>query len=148
MRDMLLQKIVASSSSAAQIRFGFILSWMQNDVIEFSLMALSVFSLLLTYWTISASRVHVLGNHVTWVWCIETVLKKCSYIILFSSLYSLCWCWLVYPYRNRYGFLQPDSKCVTVPIPCCKQKCLHLWDPEVTTWMLMAIVVSFSLNPN
>lgn len=40
MKDILLQKVVphlASSSSAAQIRFEFILSWMQTDVVEFSL---------------------------------------------------------------------------------------------------------------
>lgn len=46
-----------------------------NDVIEFSLMALSVFSLLLTYWTISASRVHHL--------CLETTSLEFDVLRLF-----------------------------------------------------------------
>ena len=51
-RDRLLQKIMyypASGSPAVQIRFEFILSWMQTDVVEFS-----VFNPLLVYGTISA----------------------------------------------------------------------------------------------
>lgn len=52
MRGTLLQKIVsclASSCSTAPVRFGFILSGMQADIVEFSLRALSVFNPLLTY---------------------------------------------------------------------------------------------------
>lgn len=75
MRHMLLQQTVSyivSSSSAAQIRFGFILSWMWTDAIEFSLMALSVFNPLFTY---SASRVHHL--------CLETTLLEFGLLRLF-----------------------------------------------------------------
>lgn len=131
---MLLKKIVSclvSSSSAGQIRFGFILSCMQTDVTELSHRFVSLQSIahLLNFLCCQGSS-PMLREHLTWVWCIETIQKKCSYIILFSSSYSLCWYWLVYPNRNWYVFLQSDSECVSTLTPCCEQKCLYFWDPD------------------
>lgn len=94
-RDRLLQKIVsylASTASTAQIRFVFILYWMQTDV-EFSLRASFVFNPLLTYWIISDSGVYHLSWDITslefdvLVLLLKSYIK--SYISLFTSLYSL-----------------------------------------------------------
>lgn len=92
MGDRLLQEIVfylTSSSPAAQIKFEFILSWIQANVVEFSLRAISVFNPLLICWTISVSRTHCLCLEIT---SLEfDVLRLLKKMLVYNSIFFFVW---------------------------------------------------------